>query len=52
MRDWTNWLFYGIAGCALVLTWFAADELESRLQALEYQLDMQAIIIDKLRQGE
>ena len=52
MRDWTNNLFYGLAAAVIVLTYVATNELESRLKSIETQLDIQATIIDKLRQGE
>ena len=49
MKDWTTYLFYGIAASIVVLSWVATSKLEDRLKGIETQLDIQAQIIDKLR---
>ena len=49
MKDWTNYIFYGLAATVLVLSYVATDKIENRLKSLENQLDIHAKIIDKLR---
>tara|TARA_E500000178_G_C16906433_1_gene700485 strand:- start:405 stop:569 length:165 start_codon:yes stop_codon:yes gene_type:complete len=49
MKDWTNYVFYGLAAAVLVLSYVATDKIENRLKSIENQLDIQAQIIDKLR---
>ena len=49
MKDWTNCVFYGLAAAVLVLSYVATDKIENRLKSIENQLDIQAQIIDKLR---
>ena len=45
----SNILFYGLVVAALVLTYVATDQLETRLKNIEEQIEMQNVIIDKLR---
>jgi hypothetical protein len=45
----SNILFYGLVATALVLTYVATDELETRLKNIEEQIEIQNVIIDKLR---
>jgi hypothetical protein len=49
MKDWTNYIFYGLAAAVLVLSYVTTDKLENRLKSLENQLDIHAKIIDNLR---
>jgi hypothetical protein len=49
MKEWTTWLFYGMGASIVVLSWIATSQLDDRLKSIETQLDIQAQIIDKLR---
>tara|TARA_Y100000992_G_scaffold282330_1_gene230759 strand:+ start:1068 stop:1244 length:177 start_codon:yes stop_codon:yes gene_type:complete len=51
MKDWTNYLFYGLAAVVIILTYFATNELETRLTSIETQINNQHKMLKDLTQG-